>query len=286
MIPGHCKSVSVRNVTFPLTAEGVANHVGGEKAYTRTEYLVLRNGTDLAVIRIEKKNGVELFRPIIHFEIISLPSDTVYAENQKIDVLNASQMARLSREHEGKTVVVSGMFNHVSFVKDERGLELRVMDVVPPYPSKLAVLVEKALDSFLIESPIVPIVENIDLNQIARNVETPGVIFPCRASGITSGKSTYFLDETPEIKDECTLVGCDLSRRIFTSVYRKGIRQVNMCPRDLAPKDGLPRIVKCCKVKEGYELDGSTVIVPWGATVREVAEAMQALFGQSTSSGA
>ncbi|MGD0056426.1 MAG: hypothetical protein ABSB83_01035 [Methanomassiliicoccales archaeon] len=286
MIPGHCKSVSIRNVAFPLTVDDIGKHVEGKKAYTRTEYLILRNGEDLAVIRIEKENGVPLFRPITHFEIVSLPPDTIYVEDQSIDVLNASQMAKLSREHEQKTVVVSGMFNHVSFVKDERGLELRVMDVVPPYPSKLAVLVEKALDSFLIEFPVVPMVEHIDLNDFAKNIETPGIIFPCRASGITTGKSVHFLDETPQIVEECTLVGCDLSRRIFSSTYRKEIVQVNMCPRDLAPKDGFPRIVKCCKIKEGYELDGSTAIVPWGATVKEVAEAVRALLNRSTSSGA
>lgn len=143
---------------------------------------------------------------------------------------------------------------------------------------------EKALGSILFESSIVPIVENIDLNQLARSANTPGIIFPCRASGITSNKSIYFLDETPEIKEECTLVGCDLSGRIFASVYRKRIGRINMCPRDLAPKDGLPRIVKCCKVKERYELDGRTAVVPWGATVKEVAEAVQVLFGQNTSS--
>jgi hypothetical protein len=227
---------------------------------------------------------MELFRSITHFEFISLPSETIYVEDQTIDVLNASHMTRLSREHGGKTVVVSGMFNHVSFIKDESGLELRVFDVVPPYPSKLAVLVEKALGSILFESSIVPIVENIDLNQLARSANTPGIIFPCRASGIASNKSIYFLDETPEIKEECTLVGCDLSGRIFESVYRKRIGRINMCPRDLAPKDGLPRIVKCCKVKERYELDGRTAVVPWGATVKEVAEAVRVLFGQNTSS--
>jgi len=286
MIPDHCKIVSIRNVDFPLTSRGIAEHVKGKKAYTRTEYLILRSGEDLAVIRVEKENGVELFRPISRFEVISLPSDTVYVEDQRIDVMNASQMARLSREHDGKTVVVSGMFNHVSLVKDEHGLELRVMDVVPPHPSKLSVLVERALDSFLVELPIVPIFENIDLNDLARNVKTPSVIFPCRASGIISDKPIHFLDETPEIEDECTLIGCDLSRRIFSSTYRKDIAHVNICPRDLAPRDGLPRIVKCCKVKEGYELDGCTSVVPWGATAKDVAEAIRALFDRNSPSGA
>ncbi len=43
------------------------------KAYTRTDYMVLRYGNDTAVIRVEKAKGKELFRDIIDIEIVSLP---------------------------------------------------------------------------------------------------------------------------------------------------------------------------------------------------------------------
>ena len=285
MIPDHCKDVSIREVAFALTADSIANNVKGKKAYTRTEFLILKNERDFAIIRVEKKGGKALFRPINRFEVISLPSNTVYVEDQQIDVLNASQMVKLSREHAGKAVVVSGMFNHLSFVKDEPGFELRVMDVVPPHPSKLSVLVNKALGSFLIDLPVIPEIENIDLNDFAEDVKTPSIMYPCRASGLVSDRTVLFLDETPEIKEQCTLVGCDLSRRIFRSTYGKDIANVNMCPKDLAPKDGLPRIVKCCRIKDGYEFSGSTAVVPWGATVKDVAEAIRALFERSIPNG-
>jgi len=285
MIPDHCKDVSIREVAFALTADAIAKNVDGKMAYTRTEFLILKNGRDFAIIRVEKKEGKALFRPIDRFEVISLPSNTVYVEDRQMDVLNASQMAKLSREHLGKAVVVSGMFNHVSFVKDESGFELRVMDVVPPHPSKLSVLVNKALDSFLIDLPVIPEIENIDLNDLAEDVKTPSIMYPCRASGIVSDRTVLFLDETPGIEEQCTLVGCDLSRRIFRSTYGKDAAYVNMCPKDLAPKDGLPRIVKCCRIKEGYELNGSMAVVPWGATAKDVAEAIRALFERRISSG-
>ncbi len=43
------------------------------KAYTRTDFMVLRNGTETAVIRVDKAQGKELFRDIIDVEIVSLP---------------------------------------------------------------------------------------------------------------------------------------------------------------------------------------------------------------------
>jgi hypothetical protein len=140
------------------------------------------------------------------------------------------------------------------------------------------VLVGKALDVGLVDLPVVPIYEEIDLNHLELQVKTATVMFPCRASGITSEKKVLFLDETPRSPGEVTLVGCDLSRRIYHSIYKQKPVHVNMCPRDLAPKDDRYRIVKCCRVREGFEIEGRTATVPWGATVREVAEAISALL--------
>lgn len=278
MIPDHCKDVSLRSVDFRLTPENILKNSRGKKAYTRTRYIVLRNKNDFAVVRVEKENGVELFRRIVSVEVVSTPSDTVFIDDPSIDVLNLPQMARLSALNKGKTVVVSGMFNHVSFIKDAERLELRVFDVVPPKPSKLSVLVEKALNSGLVDLPVVPVWENLDLNVIAENVRTPAVVFPCRASGLRSEKKVYFLDETPRVETESTLIGCDLSKRIWRSLYRTKIKHLDMCPRDMAPKDQAARLVKCCKVKEGYELEGRTAVVPWGATVADVSAAISTLF--------
>jgi hypothetical protein len=120
--------------------------------------------------------------------------------------------------------------------------------------------------------------ETIDLNDLEHQVKTPIVIFPCRASGLCSEKKVFFLDETPRIEGKATLVGCELSLRIFKSIYKKEPEFISMCPREFAPHDGKKRIVKCCRVKEGYELEGDLAIVPWGATVTDVAQAIRALF--------
>lgn len=278
MLPGHCKDVAVKEVGFPLTKENIAREIAGKKAYTRCDHYILRNGRDLTVVRVTKQNGVELFRPIVEHEVIALPEDIVFIEGSTVDVLNAPAMAMLSKEHPGKTVVVQGMFNHISFVQPDNIMELEVLDVVPPSPSKLSVLVEKALGSGMVDLPVVPTYREIDLNTLARDVLTEGVLFPCQASGLTSDRPKYFLDQVPVIDKEVTLVGCDLSARIYRSLYHKDIGRIEMCPQALAPKDGRKRLVKCCKVREGYQIKGDLAVVPWGATVQEVADAIKALL--------
>lgn len=278
MLPDHCKDVSMRHVDFPLTHENIMREFPGKVAYTRTDFMILRNGEQTATVQVHKKSGKDLFRPITDLEIISLPQETVFIQDEEVDVLNLSQLARLVRKHNGMTVVVEGMFSHVSFLKCDKLLDLRVLDVVPPSPSKLAVLVERALSSGLIERPIVPQYVDIDIMEQERLVKTPGVIFPCRASGLGSNKKIFYLDETPEIDVESTLIGCDLSRRIFQHIYRRPVESLDICPQNLAPKDGMPTIVKCCKVKEGCTLEGNIASVPWGATMMDVVAALQVLF--------
>jgi len=280
MIPDHCKDVSFREVDFKLTEESIRSRSKDKYAYTRTDFMILRSGNDTAVIRVRKASGKDLFRRITGIDIISLPEETVFIRDENIDVLNVSELAELVKANGGKTVVVSGMFNHVSFLKAEELLKLRVLDVVPPSPSKLSVLVKKAMSCGLVELPIVTEQVDIDLNEKERSVMTDAVMFPCRASGLRSEKKVYYLDETPDIEGDVTLVGCDLSRRIFRSIYGKDVPSVDMCPKNLVKDDGTTTIIKCCKVKTGHEINGNVAAVPWGATVQDVAGALNALFSR------
>jgi len=287
MLPDHCKDVSFRDVDFDLTEANILSHSRGKKAYTRTDYMVLRHVENLAIIRVFKETGVELFRPIASVEVMALPHEVILVRDEGVNVLNRSEMARVALRHPGKWVVVQGLSNHISFAKGTHDLELKVFDVVPPYPSKLSLLVEKALSASLVDLPIVPVEETVDLNHLEDRIDTGAVMFPCRASGLRSKKRIYFLDETPALQDQVTLVGCDLSRRIFSSVYKKAPqRSIDMCPQALAPQDDSKRIIKCCKIKQGFVIQGNRAVVPWGATVQEVALAINALFEAEVGSDA
>lgn len=270
--------MAVKDVSFPLTRENIDRAIAGKRAYTRCDHYVLRNGEDLAVVRVVKEEGKELFRPIVEHEVVSLPQTTVFIQDDSVDVINAPSMARIAQRHPSMTVVVEGMFNHISFIEPTEVLELMVVDVVPPSPSKLSVLVERALVSGLIDLPVVPSYQEIDLNEKVQEVTTEGVLFPCQASGLVAPGNVYYLDQMPTIAGNVTLIGCDLSARIYRTLYKDEVPRIEMCPQELAPRDGRKLLVKCCKVRDGFQIKDGMAIVPWGATVLEVAGAINALF--------
>ena len=273
----HCKDVSVREVDFELTPDTISSKMSDWKAYSKCEYLILRNGEDLAALRITKEDGIGLFKKVSDFEILSSPDETDYVCDESIDVLNIPTLAHIQSEHKGRAVVIEGMFSHVVFIKDLEPMMLEVVDSVPPYPSKLGVLVKKALDSDFIDLPIIVHETVIDMTSKLSEVRTEGVMFPCKVSGIKADRPTYYLDGSPELEHDVTLIGCNLSKRIFESLYRKDVPFINVCPADNVVGDR-KTIVKCCKVKEGHVIEGNLAKVPWGATVPEIVDAIKDLF--------
>lgn len=276
----HCKDVSIRDVDIPLSEDRISEFLKGWTAYVRTGYLILRNGNDLAVVRLTKEDKDDLFRKVERIEILSLPNETVFVKDNNMDVLNLPAMASLQSKHPGKTVVVEGMFSHVNFVQNLNMMRLRVIDNIPPEPSKLGVLVRTALSSGFVDMPIVAEFIDVDIAERIDEVKTEGVMFPCRVSGLTSDLPSYFLDEAPKLDHDVTLIGCNLSQRIFHSVYGRNAKFINVCPADLTLDDGVKTIVKCCKIKEGHVIEGDVAKVPWGATVPEVVDALIDLFSE------
>ncbi|MDR0524008.1 MAG: hypothetical protein LBG62_06285 [Candidatus Methanoplasma sp.] len=274
----HCKSVSVRDVSAPLTEEGVSRLMADWTAYAKTELVVLRNG-GCAVVSITGSEGAGLLRRVSGFEILSLPGDTVYVRDPSADVLNAPAMARVQASHPGKTVVVEGMFSHINVVRGLAPLRLRVVDCAPPRPSKLSVLVKAALDSGFVDLPVVHEVVELDFAEAASRAGG-GAMLPCRASGLSDIATAGFLDDPPADPGGATVVGCKLSARVFRAIYGRDAPLINMCPFDGAPRDGVKSIARCCDLKEGHEICGDVAKVPWGATVPEVAGAIAALFSE------
>ena len=149
MFPDHCKEVSVRRVDFDLTANNLREYFEGKKAYIRTKYFVVNNGDAWAVVKVEKENVNGVLQPIAKVDVVAVSEETSFVDDPSLDVLSASRMGCL-RESEGtRCVVVRGASEHVSFFVDQPAFELTVVDVVPPSPTKLARLVEDALDSHL-----------------------------------------------------------------------------------------------------------------------------------------
>lgn len=277
----HCKDISVRSVDLPLTERSISSLMKDWMAYKRAEYLVLEHDGGYAVLKIHKTMGEGLFGRVTDYEIVSLPEDTVYAERPDTDVLNLPALASLQAEFPGKAVVVKGLFSHISFIKDITPLRLRIIDSVPPHPSKLGYLTKVALASGYVDLPIIPEEHILDFAEESKKATTGMVMFPCCGSGTVGDRPCCYLDQVPDIEGkDITLVGCNLSKRIFSELYGKDVPFIDVCPRDRVPDDGVKTIVKCCRIKTGYETDGNIVMVPWGATVPEIVDAIHALFGK------
>jgi len=284
MFPSHCKEVSVKTVDFQLTEDNIRRFLKGKKAYIRTRYYVFNSGNEWAVALIVRNPSNDILQDIASVHILSLPKDTTFVVDPGSDVLSASSMGALRESAGTKCVVVRGKAEHVSFFIEEPPYELTIFDVVPPQPSKLVGLVRTSLETDLQDIYVRFKVLEVDLNSLSKKSETAITMFPCRASGLVSGKRVLYLDETPELTAEeienVTLVGCSLSARIFKAVYGVEPRMINMCPQDLAQEIGVkgPLLIKCCKIKEGFEKKGDVGIVPWGARTSDVTAALTAIL--------
>jgi hypothetical protein len=284
MFPSHSKEVSVKTVDFELTEDNIKRFLKGKKAYIRTRYYVFNSGCEWAVALIVRKQSNDILQEIASIHILSLPKDTAFVQDPELDVLSASSMGAIRQSAGTKCVIVKGKAEHISFFIEERPYELTIFDVLPPAPSKLVGLVRTSLETDLQDRYVRFKVLDVDLNSLSKKSESGITMFPCRASGLVSGKRVLYLDETPELTsdelDQVTLVGCSLSARIFKAVYGIEPRMINMCPHDMAQEMGVkgPVLIKCCKVKEGFEKKGDVGIVPWGARTAEVTSALKAIL--------
>ncbi|OGO40551.1 MAG: hypothetical protein A2147_02685 [Chloroflexi bacterium RBG_16_57_8] len=111
-------------------------------------------------------------------------------------------------------------------------------------------------------------------------------MFPCYATSLVSGgegnEGALYLDQAPDLgvaASEITLIGCEVSNRIFTSVYGvKPAEFIDMCPKNMIRGTSQPCLSRCCMIDEGHRIEGSAAYVSWGASVGEVEEAIIDLF--------
>jgi hypothetical protein len=277
--PRAYREVSVARVEFALTPENLLDHFLGRECYRRTRYVVVRNGDDTALVGVEPTDAAPLFSPAAAVAVLALPADTVDVHRPEIDPGVPSQLAKVAMEHPGtRAVVVEGRYSHVSFLLDPDPLRVRVREVVPPDPAKLLDQAQRVLDVSDDLPPIVLDGELIELDSLIGD-ETV-VLLPCRGAGIRlEGKETHYLDERPPVRD-WALLGCARSRQIHQWFYGRAAPGPDTCPRTLAPTVG-PLLTKCCLLEDRIEVDGDVAVVPWGASLAQVGEALLALASRS-----
>ena len=293
VMPSRYRQVSVASVES-LAPDDLVAWFTGREAYYRTRFVVARlagRPEECALVELARDGSDDLFSPARAARVLAATEECGYVRDDGADLGIASHLARAAERCGGqRCVVVEGRYRHISFLLNADPVQITVVDVVPPAPSKLADQVARVLD-FAEDLPPISVREWIvDSRELVSQADAPlseGLVVPCRGGGVDiEGVTVSHLDERPSSAGS-TLLGCERSQQIHRWFYGADAeRTIDWCPRRLigaASTDGVvaavPELIlsRCCMLEEGLERRGDTVMVPWGATLAEVHGALSAL---------
>jgi hypothetical protein len=279
IFPDEYKNVGVTKSFCPGTEEPI---------YFLTDYLIvekedpLTGNSEYAIYRV-KKSGEGLLRKVEALETIASGEEVVKYDRE----LNIKDRALLIETAEklctGKvnTVIFTGVDRHVTFVHkpDLSGiLELEILDVAPPDPSWLSLVIRRLEASGIFGDLQVRFTEKvIDLRQF----EGKNTVFPCSASGL-EGKC---LDSDILTENGHLLVGCEISKTLFEMRFPElEYSFVNICPfKSEIVVPSKPFITRCCRSENSglVKISGfDGAVVHWGASEYQVAEAVRNLVNR------
>ncbi len=276
IFPDEYKLVGVKRSTNSTTEELI---------YFLTDYLIVeKENSDTCNANYEvyyvKKNGEGLLRKIEYLELIA-SGEEVIKYDEELNLRNRTLLIETAVNLcSGKvnTIIFTGLDKHVTFIHKPdlfSIIYIEILDVVPPEPSWLSMVVRRLETSGIFGDLQVHFAEKvIDL----RHFEGPNTVFPCSASGL-KGK---YLDSNIFIENGHLLVGCEISKTIFEMCFPElEYSFINICPLKseiLVPSR--PFITRCCRSENSGLVNISGfegVVVHWGDSEYQVAEAIKNL---------
>lgn len=278
-LPDRYREVSITDVDVPLRAGPLRSLLMSRPVYRRTRYVVVRHESRAALVEVDKQPSDELFWDVLDVRLLAGPDETVWVVRPDLDPGVPSDLARAAAEQpQARCVVLEGRYGHISFVLDSTPVRLHVLDVVPPEPAKLLDQVHRVLDTAEDLPGVLALPHVVDLGSLVPDGATGDYLLPCRGGGMqVPGATVHFLDEVPPRRN-WTLLGCARSRAIHQALYGDDVTQVDTCPRVLAQQVDLPPgeilLTKCCLLEDHVDIDGSVVVVPWGASFGHLREAL------------
>ena len=296
LVPSQYRNVSVADVPTALDEESLRRYLLGRPVYRRTRYLVARHGEAGALVEVTKESEQPLFSPVTAVSVLAEPDETAVVDAPETDTAVPTQMARVAARLApgARCVIVRGRYGHVSFILDPAPIRIRVLEVVPPWPPKLADQLNRVLDLAEDLPPVELVPDLVDLDALAAARPARHYLFPCRAGQPSQDRPraavpVSYLDEIPD-RAPWTLVGCARSRSIHDWFYGGDVAMVDMCPRKLAesaerpgsgpagsrePSGPVPVITKCCLLEDRVSSEPGLVVVPWGASLAQITEGLR-----------
>jgi hypothetical protein len=277
------RGLSVQEVAVPLTELDLVPFLLGREVYRRTDYLVLRNGAESALVAVRKESTEPLFSPVVEARVLASRDEVFSISAPQTDVGNATALARTALRHARPGVrayVVQGRYEHVNFIWEPAPVRIRVTEVVPPEPPKLYAMAEQvvAFDEDL--PPIELVLDAVDIGQLADANPAARYLLPCRGSGVDLGGEVAFLDTRPAERRDWLMLGCERSLQFHRHFYGDEPPRVDICPRQRIGDSGGGRtLAKCCLLERGVDVTGEAAIVPWGSNLDEIRLALRRLTG-------
>jgi hypothetical protein len=277
------RGLSVQDVDVPLSDESaILDYLVGRDSYRRTEWLLLRNGDEHALVEIRKESYEPLMSPIIEARVLAGPDRTVWIDEPRTDVGNATAMAAaaaLFGRTDADAIAVKGRYEHINVIWRPTPVRIVVTEVVPPEPAKLLEMARQAVAFDDELPPIELVLDAVDIRVIAADNPAPQYLLPCRGSGVDLPAPVEFLDTRPAENADWLLIGCERSMQFHRNFYGTDPQQVDLCPhrRSAQIDEGTLVLTKCCLLERGVEQHGNEAVVPWGSTLDEVRLALRLL---------
>lgn len=280
LVPERYREVSVTDVDVPLEESALRALLMSRPVYRRTTYVLVRAGASAALVEVDKRESDGLFWDVTDVRLLAGPDRTAWVVRPDLDPGVPSDLARAAAAAGpgARCVVLEGRYGHISFVLDSAPVRLRVLDVAPPHPAKLFDQVERLLATAEDLPEVLPVAQVVELGDLVPEGAAGDYLLPCRGAGMqVPGTQVHYLDEVPAHRD-WTLLGCARSQAIHEALYGARAPQVDTCPRALARAVDVPAdevlLTKCCLLEDHVEVDGRTVVVPWGASFGHLREAL------------
>lgn len=278
------RGLSVQHVDEVPDPGFMREHLMGREVYRRTDYIALLHGDAVGLASVARAPSDDLFVPVVDVEVWAGPDRTQLIEDPAVDVGNATALAEAAARH-GRTgvsgFVVKGQFEHINFIWEPDPVSIFVTEVTPPAPPKLLVQARQAVE-FDEDLPPVDLVPNeVTFGDLAATAPSESYLLPCRGAGTELAADTAYLDTRPAAAEEWVMIGCERSMQFHRHFYGSEPPQVDICPKrrvEDADPDGR-WLIKCCMLERGMEFDGSRAVVPWGANLDEVRQALRMLAG-------
>jgi hypothetical protein len=280
------RGLSFQETGVPLTEVDLVTWLLGREVYRRTDYLLLRNGDDAALMAVRKASLEPLFAPVVEARLLAGPEQITWITSPETDVGNASALARaaLAVARPGTLAyVVVGRYEHVNFIWQPAPVRIRVTEVVPPEPPKLLAMAQQVVDFDEDLPPIELVLDAVDIRGLAVDNPAERYLLPCRGSGVDLGGEVEFLDTRPAERHDWLMIGCERSLQFHRHFYGDEPTRVDICPRKRTitpgPHGDDLALTKCCLLERGVEVEAGRGIVPWGTNLDEIRTALRHLTG-------